>query len=637
MKIKIESFQPELEVAIDLLRGLHPARFAHGGACVTVRIEPSLGKGACRAEVAGGWRVTVTGGDAAGAMRALGRVMGAALHGRLEPFDERPFTNTLGLMVDCSCNAVPTAETFRRFILRAALMGFNTLQLYIEDLYPVEGEPFFGYLRGAYTEDELRSLDDFAASCGVELVAAIQTLGHMDQFLQWPAARRYRDNDGVLCALTDETYDLIGRCLDSVSRIFRSRRVNIGMDEAWGVGEGEFRQRVGDVPRNEILRRHLARVLALCRERGLSPMMWSDMVFRLGSATFGYYDGDDKTDRSAEGIVPDGVGLCYWDYYGTDAAHYERQIDRHRRIGANPLFFGGTWTWNRMWNALRFSIAASDAAMAACRAKGVREAYLTLWGDDGAECDYETAYPGMQHFAELAYAADGRIDARTRASNLLGSCGLAWADCEAADMVNTNDFFPDGERQPSDAQKGLFWQDPVFPLYDPQVGTRTAEASIFYGRLSRRLSAAARRSPEAGVFGLQALAARVISLRLGLREALRRAVIDGDRAAARRLVRSRLRPLRSAVERHWRMRRQRWLDTCKPFGWEVIEARYATLSGRLASLDERLSDWCAGRIGEIPELAAEMRVAWPDTAGTGPLLIPGSGAYARLRTPSRMK
>jgi hypothetical protein len=43
-----------------------------------------------------------------------------------------------------------------------ALMGLNMLQLYTEDTYEIENEPFFGCLRGKYTAKELSAIDDYA-------------------------------------------------------------------------------------------------------------------------------------------------------------------------------------------------------------------------------------------------------------------------------------------------------------------------------------------------------------------------------------------------------------------------------------------------------------------------------------------
>ena len=65
-----------------------------------------------------------------------------------------------GLMLDCSRNAVPTLATVKDMIRQLALMGHNTLMLYTEDTYELEDEPYFGYMRGRYTREELRELDD---------------------------------------------------------------------------------------------------------------------------------------------------------------------------------------------------------------------------------------------------------------------------------------------------------------------------------------------------------------------------------------------------------------------------------------------------------------------------------------------
>ena len=56
----------------------------------------------------------------------------------------------LGVMLDCSRNAVMNIAELKRFILILEKMGYNCLQLYTEDTYEIEGEPLFGYRRGRY-------------------------------------------------------------------------------------------------------------------------------------------------------------------------------------------------------------------------------------------------------------------------------------------------------------------------------------------------------------------------------------------------------------------------------------------------------------------------------------------------------
>jgi hypothetical protein len=48
----------------------------------------------------------------------------------------------------------------------------------------VAGQSLLGHGRGRYTPAELRAIDAAAADWGLEVVACIQTLGHLEQVLQ---------------------------------------------------------------------------------------------------------------------------------------------------------------------------------------------------------------------------------------------------------------------------------------------------------------------------------------------------------------------------------------------------------------------------------------------------------------------
>ena len=76
--------------------------------------------------------------------------------------------NHLGVMLDCSRNAVMKPEAVKSFVDIIQKMGYNTLMLYTEDTYEVEGEPLFGYLRGRYTIAELQDIDYYCKEKGVE-------------------------------------------------------------------------------------------------------------------------------------------------------------------------------------------------------------------------------------------------------------------------------------------------------------------------------------------------------------------------------------------------------------------------------------------------------------------------------------
>ena len=86
----------------------------------------------------------------------------------------------LGIMVDCSRNAVMSVDALKRLIDALQKMGYNMLMLYTEDTYEIDGQEKFGYLRGRYTKDELCELAAYSKSRDIEMIPCIQTLAHLE-------------------------------------------------------------------------------------------------------------------------------------------------------------------------------------------------------------------------------------------------------------------------------------------------------------------------------------------------------------------------------------------------------------------------------------------------------------------------
>ena len=87
---------------------------------------------------------------------------------------------TFGTMLDCSRNAVMTVDAVKRWIDLTARLGCNTLHMYMEDTYEVDGQPYFGHLRGRYSKAELKQIDAYAAAHGMQIIPCIQTLAHVN-------------------------------------------------------------------------------------------------------------------------------------------------------------------------------------------------------------------------------------------------------------------------------------------------------------------------------------------------------------------------------------------------------------------------------------------------------------------------
>lgn len=69
-------------------------------------------------------------------------------------------------------------EAAKTFLRRLSRMGYNAVLLYTEDTYEVAGQAVFR-LPARALQAELRELDQYADTLGIEMIPCIQTLGHM--------------------------------------------------------------------------------------------------------------------------------------------------------------------------------------------------------------------------------------------------------------------------------------------------------------------------------------------------------------------------------------------------------------------------------------------------------------------------
>jgi hypothetical protein len=322
------------------------------------------------------------------------------------------------------------------------------------------------------------------------------------------------------------------------------------------------------------------------------------------------------------------VQLVYWDYDHYEKEEYLDLIRRHRALGSMPVMAGGVWTWNHFWAALPHSFTTVNACMRACKEEKLREVFMTMWGDDGMECDVFSALPGLQLFAEHGYA--DTVDPALLRANFRGSCDAVFDDWVKASEVDSVPCLAHPAKSTANVSKWLLWQDPLLALMDPDLEDCSLRGH--YEKLSAALFRAAKKTPASRRLIFPARLARALALKCELRRNLAEAYAAGNRRKLTKLLEGDLAALRKAVDELWKCHRDVWLATYKPFGLEVIESRYGGLRTRLESLSDRLYAYLSGKIGEIPELEVKLEKIGPKTPGE----LPYAG-YARVATPSCIK
>lgn len=535
-----------------------------------------------------GERLTVEAPDISAAARGLFLAACALRDGKDIPeLHQTRHIASCGMMLDMSRGGVMTVEAVKGMIDAHAALGLNLMMLYTEDTYTVPEAPYLGYLRGRYTEKELREMDDYAAESGVELVPCVQTLAHLEQFLQWDVNRDIKDNDCVLMIDEPKTYAWIRAALTALRRCFRTNRIHIGMDEAHGVGLGEYYQKHGAVNRFELLNRHLNRVVDICKELGFKPIMWSDMFYRLGSKNNDYYDTDAVVPESAIAQIPD-VALCYWDYYHTDEQFYAGMLEGHRKMGKEVVFAGGIWTWSGILPHVRKTNATMYPALRACLKAGIGTVLATSWGDDGCETDYRLALNQLPIYSEHVWLGEDCTRAEVeRMGERLTGLSEACFNAMGAFYADDEDHRPG---------KGLFYCDPLYPLTEGLWDLTGYREGLEEGikTLERHLDDL--RCEYAW------LAMRIALEKLNWVNELRPAYLRGDKAVVLTMANEKLPAMRELYVKMMSVWREQWESGRKRNGWETICARLGAVIARLDDVQRILLRWADGTIECVEEL-----------------------------------
>ena len=477
-----------------------------------------------------------------------------------------------GVMVDCSRNAVPNLKSLKTLIDCLQKMGYNTLELYTEDTYEVEGEPYFGYLRGRYSGEELKEIDAYAKEHGIELIPCIQTLAHFTNSVKLPRFNEITDVNDILLIDDDKTYEFIDRLFASLAKNFSSRRVNIGMDEAHMVGLGKYLDEHGFKNRFEILNRHLTRVIEIAEKYGFQAHMWSDMFFRLASKGEYYTEGVHIPPEVRE-KVPKSLALAYWDYYHREKAVYDYMIASHLEFDREIWFAGGAWVWNGFAPRTGFAYATMKPAMQSVREHGIQNVLITLWGDNGGECP---PFAVLQTLYAIRRYADGEFDDAVIAKEFQNLFGIAAADF---DLLELPDCVPvrKAKYEADNPSKSLCYADPFLGIFD---GALERNQQIPYAEYAKRLAEAKARAGEfAYLFESSEKLCRFLEVKAYLGVRTRKAYKSGDKKELKNLIKdyaeaeTRLQVFFDAFSAQWNR-------VNKPFGFEVQCAR---LGGMLPS------------------------------------------------------
>jgi hypothetical protein len=408
----------------------------------------------------------------------------------------------------------------------------------------------------------------------------------------------FTDTEDIMMVGDDKTYAFIDAMLKTCLECFRSRKINIGMDEAHNLGFGKYFKKNGYVNQHEIMLYHLERVTKMCHEAGYHPMIWSDMFFRMVTPDGRYCSADVEISQDVIDKVPEGLTLVFWDYHNKNAHCFEHMVDCHLKFTKNPIAFaGGAWKWSSFAANSKFSIRYTELQLKACREKGLREILVTCWGDDGSEAAQFSPLAAILYFAEAGYS-EGLTEEKLN-ERAIECLGISYDDLLLMDEANQMPGVDMGDVIITPTRYLLF-NDPLEGLCDYHlIPGETGKAFAENGKKLERLAS----HPEFGyMYDTQVKLCRALELKAELSYDLKKAYKVGDKEylaeAADKIIPEIITRIEDFVEAY----RKQWFYENKTFGFTNQEVRIGGQTARLKAAMLRLKEYLDGKTDRIEEL-----------------------------------
>ena len=525
----------------------------------------------------------------------------------LEEFDikENCSFENLGYMVDAARNAVPSIKTLKEMVVNLAILGYNQMYLYLEDVIEVQNEQYFGYLRGRYTEKEIKELDNFAKELGIELVPCVETLAHLNCIFHWPHYSSINDTADILLVGDKKTKQLIENLFKTISNCFSSKTIHIGMDEAYLVGRGRYQDINGSKQTFDVIYQHLKDVEEIAKQYGYKLQMWSDMFFR---ASFDgvYYKKDGTLSEKTRNKAIAHIDQFYWDYVTDNEEMLDNMFKNHKLLNKDLSFAAGAWKWNGINPSNKYSIYNLKIQIPKCKEYKVKNFLLTAWSDDGAEASVFSTLPTIINCAELSYNDNiQESELENISNNLFHFHYNDFLDSDLTLVKKGEELCGYNYLNYSSLAKILLFNDPLSGAYDGVIKEHFSLDNL--KNLTIKMNNHAKNNPAFEWYfkNLSNLCSVLeIKAKLGLR--LRDCYQRKDCNGLKHIIKKEIPCLIKRLDRLINSSYKQWMNENKSNGLDLNIKRLGGLKERLSIVIKLVNDYLTHRVESINELEEEL-------------------------------
>lgn len=296
-----------------------------------------------------------------------------------------------GFHLDVSRGRIPNRTNFMALVDEVSRNRGNLLLIYMEHLFLKDDlDENTTCKSGLLSEEHLRWMDDYCAMQGVQLVPAIQTLGHLGKVLseerfrhlgEVPLTKSWHEMNfsermrgGTINPDLPESRALITTQLTRLMPLFRSEFVMLCCDEPF-----DLRSEAGPPLRKRGKRysEYLQFLTETATELEKSAMVWGDVVAK---------------DSTLESELPSDLWIVGWDYYRNPDKEVVSLLRNH---SARSMLCTGALDWRRFLPDVQGVSANVLSSVRVANDLQIQGFLVASWGDYGGFPPPSTARYGL--------------------------------------------------------------------------------------------------------------------------------------------------------------------------------------------------------------------------------------------------
>lgn len=289
--------------------------------------------------------------------------------------EDKPQFPRRGYMLDISRGRMPKPETIKVMVDFLSALKYNEFQLYMEaECFDYSAYPKYTRDFDCLTPQDIEELDAYCSERFIDLVPNQNSLGHMERWLKHDEFKHLGlcengEPADTINPLEPESLEVLDKIYESLLPHFKSEYVNIGLDEAYGLGKYQMAEYTEKHGKDVAFMEWLSKLNDIIKKKhNKKVMFWSDMIY--------------KSEKLYDKIPKDAV-ILEWGYELIQSQIMTAHAIMFKNAGLEYYVCPSVNTHNSFtgrFDVTSFNIRTSAEIAAQYGAKGI---LLTDWGNGG--------------------------------------------------------------------------------------------------------------------------------------------------------------------------------------------------------------------------------------------------------------